>query len=99
MHHVKRIEIVIDKPHVSDVKRLLDRLGVPGITILDTLAGYGDRGTRSGGDVSDAQVNSYIITTCAPDKLDDLTASIEPLLRRFGGLCLISDASVIRKDA
>ena len=96
MHQVKRIEIVIDKPHVSDVKRVLDRIGVPGLTILDTLAGYGGRGTRTGGDLSDAQVNRYLITTCRPDQLDELAAALEPLLERFGGLCLISDAAVIR---
>lgn len=98
MHTVKRIEIVIDKPHVREVRRVLNRVGVPGLTVFEAVAGYGDRGERSGGELSDAQVNICILTTCRPDQVDELAAQIEPVLRRYGGLCLISDATVIRDD-
>ncbi|MEC9372281.1 MAG: transcriptional regulator [Planctomycetota bacterium] len=98
MHTVKRIEIVIDKPHERDVRRVLTRLGVPGLTVYEAVAGYGDRGERTGGELSDAQVNRCLITTCRPDQVEALAAALEPVLRRFGGLCLISDAMVIRDD-
>ena len=99
MHTVKRIEIVIDKPHVRHVRRALDGLHVPGLTVFEVAAGFGDRGERSGGELSDAQVNCCVLTTCSVEQIDEFAAAIEPLLRRYGGLCLISDATVIRSDA
>lgn len=98
MHPVKRIEIVIDKPHVGHARRALERVGVPGLTVFEAVAGYGDRGMRTGGEISDDQVNMCLLTTCRPEDVDRLAAALEPVLRKFGGLCLISDAMVIRDD-
>ena len=99
MHDVVKIEIVIGKSHLDVVVDALNALGVPGLTILDTLAGYGDRGAREGGELSDAMVNRYVLTTCRPDQIDEFSSKLEPILRRYGGLCLLSDAKVIRDEA
>ncbi|MEM6749145.1 MAG: transcriptional regulator [Planctomycetota bacterium] len=98
MRDVKRIEIVIDKPHLRLVLDMLRELGAPGYTIFEAVAGYGDRGPREGGEFSDALINRYVLTTCPADRVSDLAAALEPLLRRYGGLCLISDAQLIRND-
>jgi len=99
MHQVKRIEIVIDKPHVPHVRKVLERVPVPGLTVFEAVAGYGDRGERGGGELSDAMVNNYLLTTCRPDQVEALAKALEPVLRRYGGLCLISDAQIIRDEA
>jgi nitrogen regulatory protein PII len=96
MRHVKRIEIVIGKPHEPKVQAALRRLGVPGLTVLDVAEGWGDRGDREGGELSDAMVNRYLLTTCEVERVDELAATLEPILRRYGGLVLISDAQLIR---
>lgn len=96
MQDIKRIEIVIDKPHEKEVRKQLKALGVPGFTVFEAVAGYGDRGGRDGGELSDAMVNRYILTTCRHDQLEAMKAAIEPMLHRYGGLCLISDAQLIR---
>ncbi|MEN0021205.1 MAG: hypothetical protein AAF747_10010 [Planctomycetota bacterium] len=96
MRAVKRIEIIIEKPHIPKVRSMLDSLGITSMTIFESVAGFGDRGDRIGSGVSDAQVMHALLTTCQPDQIDDLSAQLEPLLRRLGGLCLISDATVIR---
>ena len=96
MKEVKRIEIVINKPHAPRVRRILDELGVPGLTVFETLAGYGDRGDREGGTLSDATANLYLLTTCRSDQVEAFAVALEPILRRYGGLCLISDAMMIR---
>ncbi|MEM7681535.1 MAG: DUF190 domain-containing protein [Planctomycetota bacterium] len=98
MRNVKRIEIVIGKPHEHVVLDLLRNQGVPGFTVFEAVAGFGDRGARDGGELSDALVNRCILTTCEADRLPDLTAALEPVLLRFGGLCLISDAQLIRNE-
>lgn len=99
MHAVKRIEIVIGKPHAKLVRRALETFGVSGLTEFEAVGGFGDRGERSGGELTDAQVNLALLTTCPPERIDELSAALEPILRRYGGLCLISDAAVIRDDA
>ncbi|MEM6332942.1 MAG: hypothetical protein AAF823_06345 [Planctomycetota bacterium] len=96
MREVKRIEIVIDKPHEPKVRVALAELGVPGLTIMDVVAGYGDRGSREGGALSDAMMNRFLLTTCEPGQVEAVAAKLEPLLRRYGGLVLISDAQMIR---
>ena len=98
MIDVKRIEIVIGKPHEHHVRQVLLDLNVPGLTVLEPVAGYGDRGTREGGELSDATVNRYLLTTCDADQVPILAEKLEPLLRRYGGLCLISDAQRIRDE-
>jgi len=99
MHGVKRIEIVIERPYVPHVRRVLRAAPVPGLTVMDVAAGYGDRGERRGGDLTDAGANQYLLTTCRPEEVEALAAALEPVLRRYGGLCLISDAAVIRDDS
>jgi nitrogen regulatory protein PII len=98
VHEVKRIEIVIGKPHVPQVRRVLEGLSVPGLTVFEAVEGFGDRGGRTGGELTDALVNHCLLTTCRTEQLDELAATLEPVLRRYGGLCLISDALVIRDD-
>jgi len=98
MRDVKRVEIVIDKPHEQHVRKLLREIGVPGLTVFDAVAGYGDRGEREGGELSDAMVNRYLLTTCNEDQIPLLAQRLEPLLRKYGGLCLISNAQMIRNE-
>ena len=98
MRDVKRVEIVIGKPYESRVRKLLTELEVPGLTVFEAAAGYGDRGDREGGELSDATVNRYLLTTCTEAQIPELAEKLEPLLVKYGGLCLISDARVIRND-
>lgn len=95
MKSVKRIEIVIDKPHEPEVRAKLRSLGVPGFTVFEAITGFGDRGSRDGGELSDAMVNRYVLTTCQPQQLETIVQAIEPLLHQHGGLCLITDAQVV----
>ncbi|MFW5653388.1 MAG: P-II family nitrogen regulator [Planctomycetota bacterium] len=96
MQDVKRVEIVIGKSHARLVRHVLHKIGVPGMTVFETLEGEGDRGRRDGGDVSDAMTNIYIITTCEPEQVDQIARHLAPLLDTYGGLCLLSDAQILR---
>lgn len=98
MRDIKRVEIVIDKLHEHKVRDLLRDVGVAGWTVLEPVSGHGDRGDRDGGELSDAMVGRYLLTTCEESKIDQLAQRLEPLLRKYGGLCLISDAKLIRND-
>jgi nitrogen regulatory protein PII len=95
MRPVKRIEIVIDSLELRKLLRSLEQVGVSGYTVIQDAAGMGDRGGRAGDQLSDALKNSYVITACPEEQLQPLIDAIRPLLKRFGGICLVSDAQWI----
>ena len=96
MRNVKRVEIIIGKSYESRVRELLAEIEVPGFTVFEAVAGYGPRGDREGGELTDATVNRYLLTTCTEEQIPVLAEKLEPILLKYGGLCLISDAQVIR---
>lgn len=92
MNPVHRIEIVVEALHSPQVVDLLAKAGLKGYTLIPSVSGGGERGRRLSDDITGVSANNYILTTCPPEKLDDLAALLRPLLDRIGGICLISDA-------
>lgn len=92
MKPVQRIEVVIDALHAQAVVDVLARHGLGGWTLLRVELGAGERGMRRGDELSGASTNSLLITTCPPDALEALAEDLRPLLRRYGGVCLVSEA-------
>ncbi len=95
MQPVKRIEIIIDSPHLDSVLKTIEQADISGYTVIRDVIGMGDRGVRGGDELTDVFKNCYVMTACSEDKLSPLVAAIRPLLKRFGGVCLISDAQWI----
>jgi len=92
MRAVKRIEIVIDGLQLDRLLKRLDELGVSGYTVLPDAHGRGHRGSRLDDELTGALKNVYVITACPTQDLDRVVDAVRPLLERFGGMCLISDA-------
>lgn len=95
MTNVKRIDIVIDKPHAEAVIDALAAAGVRAYTMTPHVVGRGDRGERRGDELTDVFTNVLILTTCTPEQLQRVTDAVRPLLRAHGGLCLVSDAALL----
>ena len=89
---VKRLEIVIDAPHAERVTRILAARGFDGWTVLRNASGFGDRGQRQDDGISSVSSNQVIVTTCPPERLDEVIEELRSLLARVGGVCLVSDA-------
>ncbi len=93
MQQVKKIEIIISILEINEVLDLLDKIGVSGYTVIKNASGKGDRG------ISDAEIdrifsNTYVMTVCTNEKqLDYLIAEITPLLKKVGGVCLVTDTN------
>ena len=92
MKIVQWIEVVVDAPHARRVVEALQALGLAGYSLIRGVAGSGERGEQLGDDITGVSNNNYILTTCAPERLAEVTAALRPLLRRFGGICLVSEA-------
>ena len=92
MMPVKRIEIIIDALELPVVLKLLDAAGVSGYTVIKDATGKGERGTRGGGELSGTFINSYVMTACPPEQVAAVIETLRPILKRYGGACLVSDA-------
>ena len=92
MQAVKRIEIITDTLEMREVCRVLDRLAVSGYSVISDVTGRGERGVQSGDDLTDVFKNSMVVLACPPERLSDIVEAIRPILKRRGGICLVSDA-------
>jgi len=92
MQEVKKIEIIIDTSWIEDTIKILDSVSVSGYTIIKETSGKGDRGL-SCPDIGCSFSNSYIMTVCTNEKqLNNLVQKITPLLKKLGGVCLVTEA-------
>ena len=92
MTPVKKIEIVADALELEEITRALERHGVSGYTVIKDVAGQGGRGARRSDDLTGVSSNSYVMTACAPEQVQPLIDALRPILTRFGGVALVSDA-------
>ena len=92
MQAVKRIEIITDTLEMREVCRVLDRLAVSGYSVVRDVTGRGERGVQSGDDLTDVFKNSMLVLACPPERLTEIVEAIRPILKRRGGICLVSDA-------
>jgi len=90
---VKRVEIVLDSLATPRLLDALASVGATGWTLVAGVTGHGDRGARDGDQLSGVLRNDYLLTTCAPETLPALAEAVRPILRTFGGVCLVSDAA------
>lgn len=95
MEHVKRIEIVTLSLEIGRLCRALERVEITDYTVIDDARGKGDRGVRGNDELSNVFKNSLLLTTCTPESLDRVLDAVRPILSRFGGVCIVSDAQLL----
>jgi len=95
MQAAKKIEIICDTVEVKNVVEILEGIGVTGYTIIRDVVGKGGRGMRRGDDLTDVFKNSMILTVCDDQQIPDVVEAIRPILKKFGGICLISDTHFV----
>jgi nitrogen regulatory protein PII len=93
VQQVKKVEIIISTLEVNEVLEILDTVRVSGYTVINNTSGKGDRG-MSDNDLGRVFSNSYIMTVCTNEKqLNYLVDEITPVLKKIGGICLVTDAN------
>ena len=92
MQTIKRIEIVVDAVQLDRMIGLIEKAGASGYTIIKDVAGQGHRGTRGADQPTDVLRNVMIIVAADVETTQKIADALRPLLKRFGGVCLVSDA-------
>lgn len=97
MKPVKRIEIVIEEIELENVISELDHIGVVGYTIVPRAGGRGERGVRS--ESVQGLGNVLMTIACDEPQAARVIGVIRPILKRYGGICLVSDAMWVIHDS
>ena len=92
MKPVKRVELVIDALEVPHLLEALSDININAYTVIREAHGKGERGTRGGDVFSGAFDNSYVVIACDEAQSQQIVETVRPILKRLGGICLVSDA-------
>jgi nitrogen regulatory protein P-II 1 len=92
MKPVKRVEIVVEVLVLQRVTEVVDAAGIKGYTVIRNAGGKGGHGERFEDELVDTHRNAYLVVACEEAQLEPLLLALRPLLSRYGGMCLVSDA-------
>ena len=92
MKPVKRLEIITGPIEFRSLVQELEAAGVTGYAVIRNVLGKGDRKVNSWDSLSSELENLLDVTTVSEEHLMPLVETIRPVLRKFGGSCLVSDA-------
>ncbi|KOR35776.1 MULTISPECIES: P-II family nitrogen regulator [Planktothricoides] len=96
MEIVKKVEIVTISLEMSKVLEVLEEVGITGYTVIRDVIGKGERGLTANDLEKDVLSNRYVMTVCTAEQEELLVEAIRPILKKFGGVCIVSDAKWIR---
>ena len=99
MHMVKRVEIITNSVELHEIQQVLDEMEVSGYSIIPGVLGMGDRGRIEDDELTGVCTNVYILIACSEAEAEKITSAMLPVLKRFGGICLISDAEYLKHPA
>ena len=97
MQAIKKVEIIVDYLELARLLELIQKEGIAvGHTVIKEVVGSGGRGDRTGDGFSGELTNSYILIGCSEDEAKRIVEIVQPTLKRFGGVCLVSDAMWVK---
>ncbi len=88
---MKKFEIIVEIEHHEQLLELLESSGVRGYTVIKNAGGRGVRGIRNPHDVLLPYENSVTIFACKEELAQKVLKELQPAMKGFGGMCLISD--------
>lgn len=95
MERVKRVEIITTSLELDKILESLKSLNVSGYSVIRNVIGKGSRGIADDDIEMSILSNVYVLTTCPPEDVQKLVDRIQPIIKKFGGVCLVSDAEWI----
>lgn len=96
MQNTKRVEIIISSAAQKEILRIIDQLQLEGYSLIRDVTGKGHRGTQMGDELSDVNTNIYLLAAISGGKEIQFTEALRPLLKKYGGICLLSDAVFVK---
>ncbi|MDP8568054.1 P-II family nitrogen regulator [Methylophilus aquaticus] len=92
---VKRIELVVEAIEKQEVISRLESINIRSFTLYQHVGGYGERGIPDAGAFGEKFENVTFVIACSENHLQTVIEALRPILKRYGGMCLVSDAKWI----
>ncbi|MGE0009964.1 MAG: DUF190 domain-containing protein [Candidatus Babeliales bacterium] len=92
----KKVEIIIEVIKTPKITRIIDELGLAGYSVIHGVEGRGSNGTCDAQEVTDVLTNDCVMVICSEDEARQLVHDVQPILKKFGGICFISDAQLLQ---
>jgi nitrogen regulatory protein PII len=92
MEAIKRIELIVHQPQVRAVVQILHDSGHKGYTLIEGVKGSGERGEQDAEGLTDSFKNALFIFALPEADANQLLEKFRPLIKKSGGVCLVSDA-------
>ena len=96
MEAVKRFEIITGAMEVDQVVDILRKFEIRGYLMFRDVVGSGDRSVASPSELAGEFEQRLISTTCPRDQAAPLAEALETFVKRYGGICIASDAQESR---
>jgi nitrogen regulatory protein PII len=97
MQAIKKVEIIIEYMELARLLEVLKKEALAvGYTVIKEAFGVGGRGEMAGDGLSGEFTNSYLLIACSEDEANRIVEIVRPILKRFGGVCLVSDAMWVK---
>jgi len=96
MINVKRIELVVEAIEKEQVIDCLKSINISSFTIYHHVGGAGERGVRDEGVFGEKFENITFVIACAEIQLQAVIEVLRPILKMYGGMCLVSDAQWVK---
>lgn len=88
---LKKVEIIIEVIKTHKITRIIDELGLSGYSVINGMGGRGANGTCDAQEVTDVLTNDCVIVVCSEDQARELAGLVLPIIKKFGGICYMSD--------
>jgi nitrogen regulatory protein PII len=88
---MKRIEIVVSEESLRELLDLFREAKVRGYTVIKRAGGLGSRGERNPDDYVFVEENAVMVLACEESQAERIVTMLQPRLREFGGMCIVSD--------
>jgi len=92
MFSIKRVELVIEAVEKANVISALKKININSYTIYKHVGGCGDRGDRDELAFGEKFENITFVIACPENRLSSVIEALRPILKSYGGMCLVSDA-------
>jgi nitrogen regulatory protein PII len=94
MHPVSRLEIIVSSKEIEKITDILEKVNVPGYSIIRDVIGKSDSGTVSDDvNLGSSKLNNvFIICYCSQEQVKPIIEKIKPILNKYGGVCYLFEA-------
>ena len=88
--HVK-LDIIIESIKINDLIEILEKLGIPGYTVVGNISGRGEKGLVDHNCKARIFENSYLFVICKDSLAKDALKAINEILKDYSGACFVSE--------